>query len=72
MFWAGVGAASILGLEGMAAKATAIASPAFVFVLLCFVSGIPILERGAKKGYGNDPRYIEYRRTTSLLIPGIW
>ncbi len=43
--------------------------PVFLTILLLFVSGIPLLEKGADKKYGGNPEYISYRDNTSLLIP---
>ncbi len=43
--------------------------PVFITLLLLFVSGIPLLEKSADKKWGNDPEYISWRDTTSLLIP---
>lgn len=45
------------------------AGPAYLTLLICFVSGIPLLERSALKKWGTNERYIRYRRTTSILIP---
>ena len=46
-----------------------ILGPVFITVLLLFVSGIPLLEQGADRKYGDDPAYQEYKRSTSLFIP---
>jgi len=43
--------------------------PLFLTLLLLFVSGIPLLEKGAEAKYGADPAYREYRRRTSILVP---
>ena len=44
-------------------------SPLFVTGLLCFVSGIPLLERSADRKWGSDPEYLEYKQRTPVLIP---
>lgn len=44
-------------------------SPIFVTVLLLFVTGVPILERNADRKFGEIEEYLEYKRSTSLLIP---
>lgn len=44
-------------------------SPLFVFVLLNFVSGIPLLEARAKKRWGADPEYQSYKARTPVLVP---
>jgi steroid 5-alpha reductase family enzyme len=43
--------------------------PVFLTLLLLFVSGIPLLEKGAEAKYGTDPAYREYKRRTSILVP---
>lgn len=42
-----------------------LAGPALISYLIVFVSGIPPIERQRIK----DPEYIEYQKTTSVLIP---
>jgi len=44
-------------------------SPAFIIILLLFISGIPILEKSADKKWGKEPKYQAYKKRTSLLIP---
>ena len=46
-------------------------SPAFIIILLLFISGIPILEKSADKKWGNEPKYQAYKEQTSMLIPHI-
>lgn len=43
--------------------------PLFITFMLLFVSGIPILEKSAEERWGSDPEYIEYRDSTSILVP---
>lgn len=43
--------------------------PAFLTLMICFVSGIPLLEKSAAEKWGNDPAWCKYRDSTSLLIP---
>ena len=47
----------------------AILSPLFVVFLLTKVSGIPMLEKRSDEKFGDDPAYIAYRDSTSVLIP---
>jgi len=44
-------------------------SPVFITILLLFFSGIPPLEKYADKKWGKEKEYIEYKRTTSILVP---
>jgi steroid 5-alpha reductase family enzyme len=43
--------------------------PAFITLLLLFVSGIPLLEKSADAKHGADPAYIAYKKSTSVFIP---
>ena len=43
-------------------------SPLYIALLIIFVSGIPLLERGADKRWGDNPEYLKYKKTTSPLI----
>jgi steroid 5-alpha reductase family enzyme len=47
----------------------AAAGPAFIVLLLLFVSGIPLLEASADKKHGTKPEYRDYKRRTSVLLP---
>lgn len=46
----------------------ALASPIFISLLLIFVSGIPLLEKSADKKWGNNKKYLDYKRKTSILL----
>jgi steroid 5-alpha reductase family enzyme len=46
-----------------------ILSPIYITSILLFVSGVPLLEKVYDKKYGKDPKYKEYKKKTSLLIP---
>lgn len=46
-----------------------VASPLFVWFLLRYVSGIPILEKQALKKWGSDPVFQKYIKNTPLLWP---
>jgi len=47
----------------------ALIGPLFITLMLCFVSGVPILEKSAQKRYGHLSAYRAYRTRTRLLIP---
>ena len=47
----------------------AILSPALVFCLLRYVSGIPLLQDRARARWGDDPEYRAYAESTPLLVP---
>ena len=44
------------------------ASPLLITLQITKVSGINLLDKAAKKKWGDDPEYQEYRRTTSVLV----
>ena len=67
LVWWGIFVFAIPFLHGLAFL-TAI-GPAFITLLLLFVSGIPPLEKSAEARFGEDPEYREYRRRTSILVP---
>lgn len=47
----------------------ALLSPAFIIIILLFVTGIPPLEKKAEEKWGGTKEYREYKRKTNLLIP---
>lgn len=67
LVWIGVAIMAIPALSG--ARLLGLISPLFVFVLLRFVSGVPLLEKKAEKRWGDDPDYRDYRERTPLLFP---
>eukprot|EP00735_Rhodelphis_limneticus_P014076 TRINITY_DN805_c0_g1::TRINITY_DN805_c0_g1_i1::g.25439::m.25439 TRINITY_DN805_c0_g1::TRINITY_DN805_c0_g1_i1::g.25439 ORF type:complete len:280 (-),score=31.29,DUF1295/PF06966.7/9.9e-60,Steroid_dh/PF02544.11/2.1e+03,Steroid_dh/PF02544.11/7.2e-05,MFS_Mycoplasma/PF07672.8/0.00013,PEMT/PF04191.8/0.00053,ICMT/PF04140.9/0.00098,ERG4_ERG24/PF01222.12/3.7e+02,ERG4_ERG24/PF01222.12/0.41 TRINITY_DN805_c0_g1_i1:160-999(-) len=68
IIWVGVYLVCWTGLPTWG-KVVGALSPVIVSLLLCFVSGIPILERNADKKWGHLPEYQEYKRTVSVLVP---
>jgi steroid 5-alpha reductase family enzyme len=44
-------------------------SPIFIAFLLLFVSGVPLLEKNADKRWGNNQDYLNYKKSTSIIIP---
>jgi steroid 5-alpha reductase family enzyme len=67
LVWWGIFVYAVPFLDG--AAFAVVAGPAFITMLLLFVSGIPLLERSADEKYGDDPAYREYKRRTSILVP---
>ncbi len=67
LLWFGVAIFAVPNLTGW--RIVAIASPVFVFVLLSYVSGVPLLERRGKAAWGDDPDYQAYLARTPVLIP---
>jgi steroid 5-alpha reductase family enzyme len=54
-----------------AASLVALVGPLFIFIIIRFMSGVPILERKDKERYGKDPEYIKYVEETGLIIPNL-
>ena len=44
-------------------------SPVFIYIMLRYVSGIPILEKSAQKKFKKDKDYKNYIKDTPLLFP---
>ncbi len=65
--WTGITIMSLPLLSGW--QWVTLISPIFVIILLTKISGIPTLQRTAKKRWGDDKDYQEYVKNTSLLIP---
>lgn len=67
LVWLGLFMAGLQYYSGVE-TAVAFISPLFIFCLLMFVSGVPILERNADKKWGSDPEYKKYKKRTSLIV----
>lgn len=67
VLWTGIAIMALPVLSGW--RWAALVSPVFVAILLIRVSGIPALERRGATRWGDDPAYLEYVRTTSVLVP---
>ena len=68
LIWVGIYIYSLDALNSFEAF-VALLSPLTIFVLLRYISGVPILEANADKKWGENPQYIEYKNKTNLLIP---
>ena len=44
-------------------------SPLFTFMLLRYVSGVPMVERRGLKKWGEDANYVKYMKETSMIVP---
>ena len=67
ILWIGIFTISIRVLSGW--HYLTFISPIFVFVLLTYISGIPLLEKAADAHWGTSSSYKIYRQNTSILIP---
>lgn len=64
--WLGIAIMAFPVLQGW--QFATLVSPVFVFVLLNFVSGVPLLERRADKKWGGQPDYEAYKAKTPVLM----
>jgi steroid 5-alpha reductase family enzyme len=67
LVWWGLFVYAVPVLHG--AAFAVVIGPVYITLLLLFVSGIPPLERSADAKYGDDARYRDYKRRTSILVP---
>lgn len=67
--WSSLCVSCLNSLPSAGTRVAALGSPAFVCYLLRYVSGVPLLQKAAKKKYGSDARYLDYTTRTSLLFP---
>lgn len=65
--WVGVFIVSTSVISG--AQWTGILSPLFTAWTLLFFSGVPLLEQKSDARHGSKPEYLEYKKSTSPLIP---
>ncbi|XP_063300904.1 uncharacterized protein LOC134597477 [Pelobates fuscus] len=65
--WSGLFLSAASVLSGF--QYISIISPLFVWFLLSYVSGIPILEKQAMKRWGSDPGFQSYIKQTPVLWP---
>lgn len=64
--WLGIAIMAVPVLQGL--QYATLISPVFVFVLLNFVSGVPMLERRSDKKWGGQPDYEAYKAKTPVLV----
>ena len=69
MLWTGIAIIALPLMIGW--QWLALMSPAFVFLLLNFVSGIPLLEKRADERWGADEAYRQYKASTPVLVPSL-
>ncbi len=70
VLWTGVAIVAFPELEGW--ENATLLSPVLVAILLCKVSGIPLLEDRADKKWGGREDYEAYKRDTPVLVPKLW
>lgn len=71
LVWVGVYVFVVSALDGTN-QLVATISPLFITAMLLFVSGIPLLEKGADERWGKDKDYQKYKKNTPVLIPKLF
>ena len=67
--WIGMYLLCFGGYVSVAQKVLGLLSPLFTFLLLVFVSGVPLLEKAADKRWHEDAHYKAYKQKTPVLVP---
>jgi steroid 5-alpha reductase family enzyme len=67
LLWTGLSIAAIPVFSGW--QWAFLITPVFVFVLLRFVSGVPLLEQRADEKWGGQTEYEAYKKRTPVLFP---
>ncbi len=67
ILWTGIALIAFPALEGW--RLIGLLSPAFVYVLLVYGSGIPLLEKAAENKWGDQPEYQAYKARSGRLLP---
>lgn len=70
LLWSGIALIAFPSLEGW--EHGTLLSPVFVAILLCKVSGIPLLEERSDRKWGGQEDYENYKRNTPVLVPKLW
>lgn len=65
--WVGVAIIALPVLSGW--QYFTLSSPVFIYCLLRYISGIPMLEKSADERWGDLKSYQEYKRSVPLLVP---
>ena len=67
ILWIGIALVSLPTLHGF--QYITLISPIFIYFLLTRISGVNLLEENADKKWGDLPKYIQYKKSTPVLIP---
>lgn len=67
LLWCGIAIMAVPALQGW--QLATLLSPLLIALQLTRVSGVPLLDARARKRWGDDPKYANYRRRTPMLLP---
>jgi len=68
MVWVGLYVFVLPALSGWG-LIIGLAGPLFISFMILFISGVPILEKGADEMWGANPAYQEYKKRVGVLLP---
>lgn len=72
VFWTGLSSVAYGSIPSGPWRSLAFVAPVFIAFLLTKFSGIPLTEKSRRKRLADDEKYQKYRKSTSLLIPGLY
>ncbi len=67
LLWCGIAVMALPSMEGW--RWLGMISPLFVFLLLRYVSGVPLLEKRSDERWGHLSEYQTFKQNTPMLIP---
>jgi len=67
--WIGVATIALPLLSGW--QYLALSAPVFIFILLRYISGVPMLEKSADQRWGHLESYKTYKNQTPVLLPSL-
>ena len=67
LLWCGIAIAAVPALQGW--QYATLLAPVLIWLQLTRISGVPMLEAGARERWGDDPDYRRYRERTPALVP---
>lgn len=70
ILWVGVAIIALPILSGW--QYFTLSAPVCVYILLRYISGIPMLEKSADERWGDQESYQKYKRSTPLLVPKLY
>jgi steroid 5-alpha reductase family enzyme len=68
LVWLGIYVYCSSAFTDASSAITALVSPLFIFVMIRFVSGVPILEKQADAKWGSDLAYKRYKKHSGLML----
>ena len=70
VLWLGISIMAVPVMSGL--QYVSLISPVFGFMLIYYVSGVPMLERKSDKKWGDSSEYQDYKRNTPIFFPKLF